>query len=979
MGYVRVGGPVSSDISALVGRGMELKAVAELLDALEVTDEALALQVAGEPGIGKSRLLHELSAQSRARGHLVLSGRAAEFEAEHPFGVLGDALDDWLASLGRDRLAALSDGLAAELAIVFPAFAPLISAGAPELQQEERYRAYRAVRALLSSLAHDGPVVLVLDDVQWADPGSAELIAHLLAHPCRGPVLVALAFRPAQVSPGLDVALGAALRDQGVRRLDLAPLSRAAARELLGPDVSAPVLDRVYRESGGNPFYLLQLACADGLPGPAAGAPAVPAMVRATLAGELSSLSAGALDLLHGSAVAGDPFERSLAAGAADVAAHDALDLIDELLGSQLVYPTAVAGRFAFRHPIVRATVYELASSAWRARAHARIATLLAEANAPAAARAPHVERSAEHGDGDAIAVLVAAATSSTRRAPALAARWYAAALRLLPEAPDIEGRRIELLLAMANALFGAGLIEQGHTALSEVLERMPSEHPGRLAIVAACAGVELLLGRHRDARSRLTLAYRSEQDTRSPAAVLLQIELAAGACYEERFEEMLTWAERARDGAALLGQRAIEAVATGQLAIAQSFTGLPALDTMERAAAVMDALDDAELAGCLDLGRWVGPAEIALERHEQNVEHCQRVIDVARATGQGAALLVTMTHQAWSLMSLGRLDEAEERVSAAIEMGYLAPHLYHGLAMAHSSLIATYRGDYKAAVRLGEDGVRLARSADENVTWRFCRWALATAALELGEARRAIEIMLDAPGGELRGCRWGYTAVCELMTRAELALGRIDAAQHWAHEAEDATRGGQLGIETAVARRATAALALARGEAAQSARIALDGVARADGAAAPVEAGRCRILAAKALVQAGRRADAIAELGKAAEQLGRVGAHGYHAQAENALLRLGGRASRRARGTARQDNGLGSLTDRQREVAELVGRGHTNRDIATALFLSEKTVERHLARIFDKLGVSRRTELAVRIAGDGAPHDQPASNGGTR
>ena len=100
------------------------------------------------------------------------------------------------------------------------------------------------------------------------------------------------------------------------------------------------------------------------------------------------------------------------------------------------------------------------------------------------------------------------------------------------------------------------------------------------------------------------------------------------------------------------------------------------------------------------------------LERHERAVEHCQRVIDVARATGQGAALLVTMTAQAWSLIRMGRLDEADETLTAAIEIGYLAPHFFHGLAIGLSSLVATHRGDYEAAVRVGEEGVRLACSA---------------------------------------------------------------------------------------------------------------------------------------------------------------------------------------------------------------------------------------------------------------------------
>ena len=272
---------------ALGGREAELSLLTEMLDALEAADDALVLQVAGEPGIGKSRLLRELASQAGFRGHLVLSGRAADFEAEQPFGVFGDALDGWLLDQERERLEALASGLAAELAMVFPAFGPLASARV-ELQQEERYRAYRAVRGMLSSLARTAPIVLVLDDVQWADPGSVELIGHLLAHPCQGPVLVALAFRPAPASPRLSAALAAALKEPNARRLTLGPLSPAAARTVLGSQVSRAVGDRLYHQSGGNPFYLLQLARGEALAGrrsEAAGAidSGVPEAVRAAL------------------------------------------------------------------------------------------------------------------------------------------------------------------------------------------------------------------------------------------------------------------------------------------------------------------------------------------------------------------------------------------------------------------------------------------------------------------------------------------------------------------------------------------------------------------------------------------------------------------------------------------------------------------------------------------------------------------------
>lgn len=158
---------------------------------------------------------------------------------------------------------------------------------------------------------------------------------------------------------------------------------------------------------------------------------------------------------------------------------------------------------------------------------------------------------------------------------------------------------------------------------------------------------------------------------------------------------------------------------------------------------------------------------------------------------------------------------------------------------------------------------------------------------------------------------------------------------------------------------------------------MAMQGARGADGAGAPVEAGRCRILAAQALAQAGRRADALAEFHNAAEQLARVGAHGYLAQAEKGIQRLGRRVRPHTSESHTSNEGMRSLTDRERDVAALVGRGHTNRQIANEIFISEKSVERHMSRIFVKLGVSRRTELAVRIAAElTAAAESPAAAG---
>jgi DNA-binding NarL/FixJ family response regulator/RecA/RadA recombinase len=957
----------------LAGREAEVRVLGDLLDELDAGRGGLVLEVAGEPGIGKSRLLRELLGEARSRGHVALSGRAAELETGHPFGLICEAFDDWLVGLPRERLEALGGGLATELSVVLAAFEGLSERRAPELQQE-RHRSYRAVRLLCSAIAAQAPVVLALDDVQWADPGSIELLSYLLAHPCRGPVLLAIGLRPAQVPERLTVALTAALRDPGSRRLDLAALGPAAARDLLGGEVSRSVRERLYRESGGNPFFLLQLARGDALAGRlrAAGVEigtAVPEAVRAALTSELSALSAPALVLLEGAAVTGDPFDVRLAAAAAGIDEADAAEVIGELLRFQLVHPVPVVGHYAFRHPIVRSIVYQLAASGWRVRAHARAVAFLAGSDAGAIAQAPHVERSGRRGDLAAVAVLVEAGAASAPRAPALAARWYAAALRLLPRGAPAQARRVELLIAMATALGADGQLEDSRTALCEVLELLPDHHPERVGAVAYCAGVEHLLGRHRDAHARLSAAHRLAA-VGSLDAVLLKIELAAGAGYENRCQDMLGWAGQALDGATRLGLRALGVAATGQLALARYFLGLPAGGTIDRAGAQLDDLGDDELAGRLDIGLWVGWTESVLERHDQAVAHCQRVINVSRATGQGATLLVTMTAQAWSLIRMGRLGDAEETLGAAIETGRLAPNLFLSVAVGLSALLATQRGELDAALRAGEESVRLARSADPGLIPGMSGLYLAIPLIELGEARRAREILLEMSGGsELRTSRSGHTAAYEVLTRAELALGHPQAAEAWARAAQAATHGDQLAIEAAFANRARAAVLLAAGaDAADAARVALGAAERAQAAGAPVETGRCRIIAARGLVAAGRRAEAVAELEQARDEFARVGAAGYQAEAERALRRLGRRTARHPSTATRGHRGLQSLTDGEREVAVLIRRGHTNREIAAAIFVSEKTVERYVTRIFAKLGVSRRTELAARVAAETEP-----------
>ena len=256
---------------------------------------------------------------------------------------------------------------------------------------------HRAIRRLLEDLAVPDGLALILDDVHWADSASVELLDHLVRHPPRGRVLIALAFRPAQASARLSALLGSA-GGHG-REVPVEPLTVAEAQELLGSKMSALRCQELHEASGGNPFYLEALARMDQQAPPNAGnnepdEAELPPDVRSVLRLELDGLSGDALLVAQAAAVAADEFEPSLVAVAAEVDEDQASTALNDLTKRDIVR-TASTGRLRFRHPLVRRAAYDCAAPAWRLGAHARIAAHLAEVGAPAALRAHHVEQSA--------------------------------------------------------------------------------------------------------------------------------------------------------------------------------------------------------------------------------------------------------------------------------------------------------------------------------------------------------------------------------------------------------------------------------------------------------------------------------------------------------------------------------------------------------------------------------------------------------
>jgi ATP/maltotriose-dependent transcriptional regulator MalT len=837
-----------------------------------------------------------------------------------------------------------------------------------------RSRSHRAVRALLEQLAETSPLVLVLDDLHWADSASVELLGALLRRPPSAAVLMALARRPRQLRERLLAALDRAHRAGGLIRVELGALAPDEARELLGETVGLGDVTLLYEESGGNPFYLEQLARSLHRAGGPTRAPGisvtgveVPSAVAASLSEELAGLSDRGRRVLEGAAGAGDPCEPELAAAAAAASEAEAMDAVDELLRLDLVRTTDVPRRFRFRHPLVRRAVYEATPGGWRLGAHERCAQALAARGATAAPRAHHVQRSAREGDVDAVAVLREAGEEAARLAPASAAHWYAEALRLLPAiAPAQE--RIELLLARARALTAVGRFNDSHAALLDALAIVPDDaHVLRARLARACAGVESNLGQQDRAGERLARALECLPDQGSREAVTLMLELTVNALWRTRHGAMHEAAERAVDAARQLGDAALTAAALAELALADSIKGAAdrAGSNRSEAAVLVDSLSDDELARHLEAAAWLAGVELYLDRYPEGEAHANRALAVARATGQGELFLLLAVTLGGLLRQRGKLAEAGELLDGGIEAARLLgnTHALVWTLMGRSSA-ALRSGDVDLALASAQESFDLSQDADSNFHSAEAAADLAAALLETGQPKPAIDLLLNSAGGEelvlIGGSPRGR--YLEVLTRCWLALGRHAEAKCSADAAHAWAAAVQLPMAGAWADRAAAAVALDTGDPARAAGQALASAAAADEAGAPVEAALSRTLAGVGLAQTGERDRAVIELERAARDFEECGALRYRDAAERELGKLGHRMHRRTRPGKTGAAGIESLTERELQVARLVVDRKTNPEIAAELFLSQKTVQTHLRNIFRKIDVASRVELARAV-----------------
>jgi ATP/maltotriose-dependent transcriptional regulator MalT len=966
-------------LAVLVGRVREIRELERALDRL-ASGERWVVQLVGEPGIGKSRLLAELGRRAEQRGYLVLDGRAAEFERDMPFGVILDALNDYLGAVAPALLRSLDDEAVGELASIFPAMSMLAGDPAVTRVAAERYRAHYAIRALLERLAVRQPVVLALDDLHWADAASIEVIAHLMRR-FRGPMLGAFAFRqpPAPLAAALDTAARGGLGS----RLELVPLTPDDAQALIDPRFDAATRAAVFRESGGNPFYLEQLSRASGAHAQGADLAtersrvswAPPPGVAAAIRDELASLSDEARLVLDAAAVAGESFEPELIAAIVD--RPEPLKALDELLEADLIRPTDAPRRFRFRHPIVRRAVYDGMGRGWRLGAHARAAAALADAHAPASACAHHIERSAIAGDEQAVALLVDAARTAAPRAPLAAGHWLLAALRLLPAGADGE-RRLELLRDAATALAHGGAFEESLASLQEALVLVPEERASERAdLLARIVYAKRPTGHAFESRALLERALEQLAAPDSPAALDLRLELALDDYQRGEFAQMHELALAALVLAREHGDLLLISRAAANCSLADTMRDRveDAVVELGEAQAAFCTVSDEQLAERVEIAAYMGMAAYALERPGDALEHFSRGVGLAPMAGKGSAVPGWLAYQAFALLMQGRVSEATSIAKTATATALLSGNdrltVY---ALGADAMAAAAGGDIDRALDSAREAVACSDRIAQNFFSGLWRLQLAGALYAAGDptgARTELVALDVEPKRRLFDLRGAHG--WELLVRTHLALGDLDAAEDAAARAEARAEVAPLPQGTATVRYARAAVMLARGDALAAARAGREAAESAERTGNPLLGARARALAGGALAAAGEPLDAIAELKHAEAVLSTCGAVREADAAARELRRLGQRVTRRRRPTGSR-SGLAALSSREREVADHVATGQTNRDVAAALFLSTKTIETHLARIYDKLGVRSRAALASIIArdgGSGSPGDR--------
>lgn len=901
----------------VIGRQRELGEGRAVLAA--AAHGASVLVIEGEPGIGKSTIWSAVVEEAEALGHCVLAARPSEAEAELPFAVLTDlfeALDESaLADLPEVQRTALEQALRRRrtTGTVDPTSVALATLGT------------------LRTLAATRPAIVAIDDLQWIDAPSLRALGFALRRVRDTPVGLVAAVRPGVVNtltaPGADVATVGRVKVAGLDERHIAEL----VYERTGIALTPLQLGRVVSLSGGNPFYALELA------GAGAAEHSLPKTLAAAVHARLSTLSPAARGAGHVAATLGRVEERLVRR------LHG--NGIDELWTAGIV--DGRRGQPWFAHPLLASALIDLHSPAERRAVHLTLATALQDADE----RALHLGRGTEDASEAVAAELEAAAGRlDARGAPETAALLAERAAALTP-AEDGPAAFRRLLLA-ADLYQAAG---EGRDHVLPVLEHLAETMPpgvdrARVLVRLGWLGAQLDT---MPMSESVRLQERALEDAGNAAdvcaaahAVLARLRGIGGD-----YRAALRHAEQAVEVGADAGANLMFPSPAGELAIARFFTGEGVDETLFSEAVELESRAGRHGEPYQSPRLQLGLALLYTGRLEEARALLDELLDLSVQLGRLPSTAGCLLHLTELEVRAGDLARAELHAREFLHIdrqlrGDLSVEWYPG------ALVALHTGRTDDARRILTRGVEDSR-AIESTTW-LAHQLEALGHLELaagnpGAAREALAPVI----GMLRSTGLGEWAVHPAhpdLVEALVGLGELDEAEALVSELEEYGRRLDRPWGRAAAARSRALIASARGDRDAAVASVQDALAEHERLEWPLERARTHLVAGTILRRAGRRREAGEMFTAARTVLSAIGDLPWLARVEDEERRLGGR-----RGAS------DGLTPAEERVAELAGQGLRNAEIATRLYVTPKTVEATLSRVYRKLGIRSRTELAHR------------------
>jgi DNA-binding CsgD family transcriptional regulator/tetratricopeptide (TPR) repeat protein len=923
----------------LLERDTELAAIDAVISTAPGGDRLLAIE--GPPGIGKTSLVVEAKARAQEAGMQVLGARGSELERAFAYGVVRQLFEPFLARLRAEERAELLVGASALAAPVFdPAQLAVESAADTPLTT------LHGLYWLTANVAARRSLLLAVDDLHWCDLPSLRWLAYLLPRMEGLSLVIVVGFRPGE--PGEDPGLvGQIVSDPLAETIRPAPLSPAAVarlvRETLSPDADDAFCSACHQETGGNPQLLRELVHELA----AAGLAPIEANVRhlrelegragsRAVAPRLTRLPSEATRLAQAVALLGDDADPRHAAALADLDEQAASAAARALARVDVLRPQPP---FGFVHPLVRAGVYESLAPVDRALGHARAARLLGDTGADPERVSAHLLLAPLAADPQVVTTLREAARRAGARGASDSAVAY---LRRALAEPPPEVERADLLLELGSAeahISGeaAVYLHEAHALIDDPIRR---------------AEASLLLGH------QLLLLLRVEE---ADAVFTDALDELAGA--DAELERLLEgWLIDTDWFAPSLHHKAVERLERIRSRPADTTIGEKLLLSQ---LALHDARAGASAAVTVPLARRALAGGTLLREQTAFVFPCivlaqadrDEVLGVyedaladAHRRGSTAAWAAAKVFRAQVFVLRGDLAEAEADAREALAAGKTwattARFLGHSLAFLAAALMEQGKLDDSAAALAHAgiddsfDSASMLYLPDSRARLRLLRGDLAGGLEEMLEAGRRFE--------ELGGRNPAFLAWRSQAALALLQLGKRDEA--WPLASEELELARVWGAPRALGAALRAAGLVEGGQHGlvhleEAVEVLKDSPAKLEHAKARTELGA-------ALRRAKRRSEARDQLRHAVELATICGAVPLVQRAETELLATGARPRRIAL------SGLESLTPSERRVAEMAAAGHTNREVAQALFVTPKTVEVHLTSVYRKLGISSRSQL---------------------